>query len=125
MSKKALDFFGEALMSKVRDEAIIHWDYVTNGKMKGEHSEQIYNQLSEFTPEQRELVQRMIPKVVNTTLHYLLWMLEQEEAIDVAVKLESEEVESIREISDGLTGELYTEDGWFERFSKQRYEELK
>lgn len=30
----------------------------------------------------------------------------------------------IKEDSDGLEGELYTEDGWINRFSKERYEEM-
>ncbi len=29
--------------------------------------------------------------------------------------------ENIADISDGLSGELYTSDGWIEKFSEQRY----
>ena len=33
------------------------------------------------------------------------------------------ETENIVEESDGFSGELYTEDGWIEKYSKKLYEE--
>ena len=49
----------------------------------------------------------------------MLCMIEEHEDIDVQVKKQN-----ISDISDGLAGELYTEDGWIQRFTKQRYEEI-
>jgi predicted PhzF superfamily epimerase YddE/YHI9 len=123
MSKKFLDYFGELLITRVRDKAILEWDMIVDGKMKDASSKEIKKNLMKFNAEQIDLVRRLIPQIVDTTLHHLLWTLEQEKSIDVAVKTDSEVVPSIREISDGLAGELYTEDGWIMRFSKQRYEE--
>lgn len=44
-----------------------------------------------------------------------------EDNMEIEVRVENE---CISEISDGLAGELYTEDGWIQKFSKQRHEEI-
>ncbi|MDF2859636.1 MAG: hypothetical protein K0Q87_5487 [Neobacillus sp.] len=59
----------------------------------------------------------VVPKIVDTTLHHLLWTFEQNELIDINVANGDSKQISIKEISDGLAGELYTEDGWISRFS--------
>jgi hypothetical protein len=123
MSKRPLDYFGEVLMQKVRDEAIDDWDRIITGGMKSPRAQMVYNKIIEENPDSVELLKWIIPKIVDTTLHHLLCTLEQEEGIVIKVISDDEQVESIRDVSDGLAGELYTEDGWITRFSKQRYEE--
>lgn len=61
-------------------------------------------------PKENPLLRVLVPKIVDTTLHHLLWMLEQEESLELMVNDEIKK-EIINEISDGLSGELYTEDG--------------
>lgn len=121
---KALDYFGQILMEKVRDQTITEWDRTFNGEMKGITAQKVRKALSGLNAEQIEVIRWLIPKIVDLSLHNLLWTLEQDESINVTVKTDSEKVSSIRDVSDGLAGELYTEEGWIMRFSKQRYEEL-
>jgi hypothetical protein len=117
--KQALDFFGKVLMSKIRDEAIDDWERIFQGKMNDDESKKVFEELKSFNPKQVQFIIDLLPKIVDTTLHHLLWTLEQEEDINVLVKLEENKYLNIREISDGLTGELYTEDGWISRFSSK------
>jgi len=123
MGNPYLDKFGKTLMSKVRDSAIRNWDMILDGRMKGDMANNIRQELSTFSDEQRELVYRLIPNIVDTTLHYLLWAIEQEHSIEVIQSLDNNDRADVAEISDGLPGELYTKEGWIERFSTQRYEE--
>ena len=115
MSEKSLDFFGEILMNRVRDEAIDDWERIIEGQMKDEESVQIHKSLSD---KEKELIRRLVPKIVDTTLHHLLWTLEQDDSLELLVNSGTKK-ENIAEISDGLTGELYTEDGWIYRFSNK------
>lgn len=117
MERQVLDFFGQVLMSRIRDEAIGNWQAKFQGEMKDDESKKIVEALSTFSAEQVELIMELVPKIVDTTLHHLLWTLEQEEDINVVVQMEENKVINIREVSDGLCGELYTEDGWIARFS--------
>jgi hypothetical protein len=116
MDAKFLDLFGEILMKNVRDEAIEQWNMTIQGKMKSEESKRLHNLIS--LSSQSELINDLVPKIVDTTLHHLLWTLEQEESIDVTINDGNKPV-SIKDISDGLAGELYTEDGWINRFSNK------
>ncbi|TAA72665.1 epimerase [Planococcus salinarum] len=118
--KEALDFFGKVLIEQVRDESIEDWERILGGKMKDEESQQLFNEVQSLHSEQLQLIMKLIPKVVDSTLHHFLWTLEQEEEVNIVITLEEENPINIRENSDGLAGELYTEDGWISRFSSKQ-----
>jgi ethanolamine ammonia-lyase large subunit len=115
MGEKNHDFFGEILMNRVRDEAIDDWERIIDGKMNDEESVQIHKSLSD---KEKELIRILVPKIVDTTLHHLLWTLEQDDSLEFMVN-DGTKKENINDISDGLTGEMYTEDGWIYRFSNK------
>ena len=123
MSDNILDNFGEVLMRSVRDRTISNWDKILNGKMKGLSAQQVMEKTEEFSEEQKEILKWIIPKIVDVGLHNFLAMIEEYEDINVEVVTNGERG-NIRELSDGLAGELYTEDGWISKFSKERYEEI-
>jgi len=118
MTRKGLDKFGETLMTHVRDEAIADWDMIIEGKMKDALSQRIARAVAK-SPEQKALIHQLIPQIVDTTLHHLLWTLEQDNLLELQVHEESGETTNIAEESDGLAGDLYD---WLPRFSKQRYQ---
>src|SRR6266508_2720070 len=118
MTRKGLDKFGETLMTHVRDEAIADWDMIIEGKMKDALSQRIARAVAK-SPEQKALIHQLIPQIVDTTLHHLLWTLEQDNSLELQVHEESGETTNIAEESDGLAGDLYD---WLPRFSKQRYQ---
>jgi hypothetical protein len=121
MKKAALEVFGRLLMERVRDRAINDWEGIITGRTKNAWAEGVRATIKTLDPQQFEAVCRLIPRIVDTTLHHLLWTLEQEEVIDVAVRTDTGVFPSIRDASDGLAGELYD---WIPRFSKkQPYDE--
>jgi hypothetical protein len=119
-TKEALAHFGELLIRRVREKAILDWTKILDGRMKGETAERLRPELSRLDPGELALIERLVPQIVDTALHHLLWTLEQEESVDIAVKTSAGVVPSLREVSDGLAGELYE---WIPRFSKERHEE--
>jgi len=121
MNNEHLDYFGRILIKNVRDEAIEHWDNILTGKMKGQESQKIHQDIiNNINKEQIELLQNLLPQVVDTTLHYLLWTIEQEVSIKLSIHLDQSPPLELRNISDGLPGELYSEDGWICRFSGRK-----
>lgn len=120
MSQDALDSFGSFLMKAVRDGAITHWDMVLNGAMKDEGSQKFHAAVASLPPEAVEILSALVPKVVDTSLHTLLQSLEESNDIEITVKTDSGECVSIADASDGLAGELYSDKGWFARFSEKR-----
>jgi hypothetical protein len=117
MSKAALDLFGRFLINKVRDEAISDWQMIVHGRMKGEIADKVRQKLGAFSEEQRKIFLSLVPEVVDTVLHHLLWTLEQEDDIRIGVTVNNQDVHSLREVSDGLAGELPSSEGWIARFS--------
>lgn len=59
------------------------------GKMKNDESKKLHNMLSE---KEKELIKNLVPKIIDTTLHNLLWKVEQEELIEIIVKEAEQEV---------------------------------
>ena len=118
-----LDDFGALLIRSVRDISIRHWNLVIDGKMKDSHSQEIHGNLAGYSPGQTECIRRIVSMVVDTTIHNVLCMVEQNERISVRIETEGQTVAALTEISDGLAGELYTADGWIERFTTEYYEE--
>lgn len=104
----ALDRFGKLLVSRVRDEAIRHCDATVDDTMKGGGQGNVPAALA------------FVPKIVDVTLHRLLCMIGDEDMLALAVFAAGKEYPSLREASDDLAGELYSERGWIARFSKER-----
>ena len=120
MSQTMLEKFGELLIHKVRDKAINDWEMILNGKMKGTRAAQIRNLISGYSLEQLEILKELIPQVVDTTLHHLLWTIEQLDILKILLSDKEGTTCDIKEVSDGLPGELYGDLGWIKRFSKKR-----
>jgi len=119
MNEKELDRFGNFLMRSVRDESISDWLMIINGQMKDEGSKKIRKMLSGFNDKQISAVLKLVPQIVDTTLHHLLWGIEQEDDIEITIKRGDGSKVNLSEVSDGLAGELYSVDGWIARFSKE------
>lgn len=107
-----LNEFGELYISEVYDKTIKLFEMIVAGKMKGMTAQMAYAKLNSFDEEQKKIVMWFILQSVEKSVHNMLYMFEEHRN----VKLFYEEQE-ILELSDGLAGELYSEDGWISRFS--------
>jgi len=119
-----LEVFGRLMIEKVRDVTIQDWDSLVDRKSKGVTAKAVNEKLASFTQEELQIIKWIIPKIVDTTMHNFLCMIESSKKFDIKVNTENGVVERLQDESDGLYGELYTKDGWIMKFSKQRYEEL-
>lgn len=114
-----LDKFGKFLVQCTRDPAIRQWEATISGHMIDRQSTFIRDHLlASFSEEQRQVVASLAPYIVDSVLHNLLQHLDQEEEIDITVSIDGETSRTLRDISDGLAGELPNEEGWIGRFSE-------
>jgi hypothetical protein len=122
LSNQSLDKFGELLMKRVRDKSIGDWERIISGDIKGVTGERVKQQIALFTPEQKEILCKLIPQIIDTSLHNLLFTAEQERSLRILMdNPEWGAAQDMREISDGLAGELCGERGWIARFSSHAY----
>ncbi|MCF7360839.1 hypothetical protein L3V23_01845 [Vibrio sp. A1-b2] len=119
-NKDLLDSFGKLLMSEVRDEAIEKYEMIAQGKIRSKSAQDLNSKLSKLDDEQLSLVREVVVSSVDDVLHNLLWMIEQSgDQITLTCNDENNAV-NIHTISDGLSGEMYTEDGWIAKYSRYK-----
>lgn len=105
-------------MASVRDETLSKFDAIAGGQLKSERALRLRKALDALTAEQVDGVKAVMAGVVDDTMHHLLWMLEQDDEQCRLLYGDSTSEHDLVEISDGLSGELYSEDGWIARFSQ-------
>lgn len=113
-----LEKFGKTYINFVRDKVINGMNQIILGEYKG-YSGQILQKKIESTQNNTEILKDVITATVDKCLHYTLFMLEEyQDEMRLVVKDQDNAEHSLVDISDGLCGELYTEDGWIEKYTK-------
>ncbi len=115
------DFFGKELMYSVRDPSISRFEDILNGKLKSKELIELTNKLNDFNEPEREFIKKLVITVVDNVIYNFLNVLEEnEDTLTLLVNNEGGEKEDIVGLSDGLSGELFTNDGWIGKFSHYR-----
>ena len=81
-----LSYLGETLINEVRDRTIRGFDMRITAKMWDESSQKLFEQVQKMNNEERQLIEKMIPQIVDLSIHNMLCMVEEHEDIDVQVK---------------------------------------
>ena len=117
-----LEKFGRIAMTEVRDEAISKFEMILSGKMKSDSAIMLHEKLSGFSDADRDIIKHTLVSSIDDVIHNFLWMFEQHED-DLKLLCRNDgkaDWTDVEESSDGLAGELYTEDGWIAKFSQFR-----
>jgi hypothetical protein len=85
--------------------------------MKDQASKQIEAELAKVPESTQKLLEAFATGLVDSTLHDLLSFFEGTEEFLIAFQENENDLVDLKEISDGLAGELVTEEGWISRFS--------
>ena len=115
----ALDLFGKTLIQEVRDRSIETMEWSFMGTARAPYQQELMAALHKLDPTDRDLCFQAVLLAVDHTLAKTLDLFEEGET-DYAVALKNDHsLEDISTTSDGLQGELYTEEGWVARLSKK------
>jgi hypothetical protein len=120
LCRKPLAHFGHELMDSARDWNIGEWDAIVEGTIKAPSALLIHEEIKRLGPDAQDFVKRLIPEIVDTTLHYVMFMFEHptHHGIRISVTLpDGETCPDLNAVSDGLAGDLIS---WIEAFSKKR-----
>ena len=120
MEQKALTTFGQELMTEVRDRVLSDLNQTISGQMLSNSAQQLHTKFGKLTNEDKSFFIDAIVQYVDLTIFKFLFMFEETDhwaVIDKEVA-KSNKLDDIAKLSDGLVGELFTEDGWIARFSK-------
>ncbi len=115
-----LEKFGHMLMTEVRDDAIDKYEKMVSGRMKSTQAIEFNKKLSSLNDDQLSLVREVVVNSIDDVIHNFLWMIEQHDDDVELICSEGASKANMNEVSDGLSGEIYTDDGWIAQFSKYK-----
>ena len=114
---KILKDFGKLFIENVRDNSLFVFEGIISGHMKDAESQKLHQELKGLSKQELALISKIAYKMVDLTIHNTLFFFEQD-IDDWKISNPEKNIEDLSSISDGLSGELYTEDGWIEQHSK-------
>lgn len=111
-----LDTFGRFVMVHLRDRGLDHMEGLLAGRWKAPSLKKLQNALRRLSKSQRDVVRQAFVESFDEAIHDFLFALQEEtdNAGSVVVRVRGKNVATL---SDGLQGELFSEDGWYARFS--------
>ncbi len=118
--KILLDLFGQKIMKNVRDQAIFEFESTLSGKMKSVNARYLHSSLSDFDEKKIDILRKFVLTSIDDVIYQFLNLLEQNET-NLKLIISDRNIEkNVVSISDGLSGELFSEDGWIEKYSKYK-----
>jgi hypothetical protein len=112
-----LDEFGKLLIDHVRDKTLRELQGLVSGDIVERESQKMYRALESLNldPEQFAVVARLLTAAVEATMvNFLLFF--DENNFGMIYRDEDGREYDIQTMSDGVAGELYSEDGWIAKF---------
>jgi len=109
-----LDEFGELFMREVRDPVIHSAKALLEGALKAPSLQELQDKLTAVG--HRETLEEYGVKIANEAIFKVLWFFVENEKY----RLIGPSGDNLAELSDGLHGEIFTEDGWIARFSEDK-----
>lgn len=127
MSEDILNKFGMLLMQQVRDKVIEQFDMTLSRRIEDRTYKFLKSRVDLSDVHVKDILQLVIPIIVDSTLDSFLALIESQKEIDLIYEPQNgTEAISIKDTSDGLSGELHGKRGWVANFSNKRsYEDEK
>ena len=112
-----LNNFGNTLIKDVYDNGIERYKKILSGNVKAPSLIRLHDKLEkELIINNSDTFDRFEQECLTSILHHFLWMIEQSDEFDLIAKTDEGDI-SLKEISDGLCGELYSDEGWISKYS--------
>jgi len=107
-----IDSFGEIIIKNLFDKGINRFEDLKDGKLNSESAIDISNKLGQFSKEQMEIIEKLVINIMLSSTHDFLFSVQNDDDLKVFLN-----EFNVAEISDGLHGELFGNEGWIRKFS--------
>ncbi len=112
-----LDTFGAFVMQHLRDEALDYFDGLTEAKWKAPSLKRLQEDLAALAPAERSVTRRCLLAAIDAGVHGFLFSLQEQQEEEHGIRVLADG-QDVADVSDGLHGEPFGDDGWQARFSK-------
>ncbi|WP_316800436.1 hypothetical protein [Pedobacter frigidisoli] len=113
-----LETLGREFIGTVRDNSIDEYLSIKRGDMKSADAQNTFKAYTTIDKQFQDKIDQVVLNIIDRVLHNALSMFEQSTDFTICEKEEIDPNLDIVEFSDGLSGELYSEDGWIKQYSK-------
>ncbi|WP_159990739.1 hypothetical protein [Pelistega ratti] len=108
-----LEQFGEMYIHEVRDRSLSLLYKLLEGKIKAPRLLKLQEELNNVDDQKRKVIEELSEVLIDNTLHHMLLLFEEYPEFELICKNQN-----LASLSDGLSGELYAEDGWIKKYSQ-------
>lgn len=110
-----LDKFGKLIAADLRDAVLNRALDLESGFCGSPAAKELHQKLSQLSVEQRGVLKKVLTNCIDSGIHDFLFTLQEKGDVRILVG-----GTDVTQLSDGLNGEIFSEDGWFERFSQHK-----
>ncbi|MBJ2123662.1 hypothetical protein [Flavobacterium sp. IB48] len=121
MKEKLLNEFGKYLIEEVRDDSIFEFNEIVNNNSISKENQYIFELLKKSKVPKEDLI-KIVTEMIDKCLFKTLFFFQSQEEFTLTTKDQKGKVINLAEMSDGLSGEIYGENGWIKKFSE--YEQI-
>ena len=107
------------MVEQVYDASFRQLSMIMTRPMRSSHRAKLFHVFRSLKPEVQSLVQDFVAEAIDRTFIEFLHLFEVYNT-PLPFRSSSGEIVDMVEVSDGLAGEPYNEDGWIARFSKYK-----
>lgn len=94
-----------------------HYDMLAKGRWKAPSLQKLQKAHSTFTTAQKRVVRRCVLDSVDSAIHDFLFKLQEQADFENRIQVLVDGNDVVK-CSDGLHGEMFGEDGWYAKYSK-------
>ena len=110
-----LDKFGKFLVENLRDKGIDFAEGLLSNHWKAPSLLDMQNEIANLNDTQKIAFISAITETIDGAMHDFLFALQEINEIQILV-----DGQNIVELSDGIHGEAYSDEGWFAKYSRHK-----
>ena len=114
---KPIDKFGKLFVENLRDRPLDYLQLLFDGMCKAADVQRLQSKVSSLSPDVKATVRELVEDLLTNAMHDILFAFQESHDDKTGIEI-IVDGEPIAELSDGLHGEIFGEEGWIVRFSK-------
>ena len=112
-----IEKFGKFFVENFRDKSLEYLLGMFDGKWKAPDLQPLQSKVSNLSPELKAVAYELTDGLLTHAMHDLLFAFQESHDCNTGIDI-MVDAKPIAQLSDGLHGEIFGEDGWIVRYSK-------
>jgi hypothetical protein len=114
-----VDKFGKFIVENLRDKGIDFAEGLLNRHWKAPGLQELQNEIANLNDAQKATFMKAITESIDGAMHGFLFALQEQADFDNDIQI-LVDGQNIVELSDGIHGEAYSEEGWYAKYSRHK-----